>query len=213
MVSCRWGGVGIRDGWESPCGLIRGALVWFRKGRKLGPRVVCTERRRGRSLVGLRRTCRSLQPVEGGLGGIASRSERWWLGGEAEVGEEVSLDPARRGRRWTRSLLRRLRERGKPRSAACPRRGSKAAGGSLGRGPPRERLGATAAEPHDQPVGQQCDELARPAASGTGERVDGEDSLEQLGPGKALDGGMRRGARSGCSAPGHDEVAPLRGWS
>ena len=111
MVSCRWGSVGIRDGWESPCGLIRGALVWFRKGRKLGPRVVCTERRRGRSLVGLRRTCRSLQPVEGGLGGIASRSERWWLGGEAEVGEEVSLDPARRGRRWTRSLLRRL-ERG-----------------------------------------------------------------------------------------------------
>jgi hypothetical protein len=54
--------------------------------------------------------------------------------------------------------------------------------------------------PYHEAVGQQRDELARSAASGACERVDGEDTLEQLGPGQARDGWMGRGAGRGGSA-------------
>ena len=67
--------------------------------------------------------------------------------------------------------------------------------------------------PYYEAIGQQRDELARSAASGACERVDGEDTLEQLGPGQARDGGMRRGAGGGGSAPGHDEVSNRSGGS
>jgi len=101
---------------------------------------------------------------------------------------------------------------GKPRSGA-PKAApdSKPPAEASREDPPRERLGATAAESHHETIGQQRDELARPAAPGAGERVDGEDTLEELGPGQARDGGMRRGAGSGGSASGYDEVALLRG--
>ncbi len=79
----------------------------------------------------------------------------------------------------------------------------------------RQRLGGEAQvlenAAHHEPVGQQRDELAGSSAPGTGQRVDGEDALQQLGPGQAVDGGVGRRARRAERRAGHDQVTHLRG--
>jgi len=182
--------VGCAEGLRAGSGRVGAVSGGVSSSVRAVPRAAVVDRSPGRSVRRASAVASSaLLLGEGGVGRGASWGEGQRLGGEVQVLEEVSPVP--------RCI-----------SAADPRLPVAALEGD----PPRERLGATAAEANDQAVGEKRDELARSAAPGAGERIDGEDTLQELGPRQAGDGGMGRSAGGGCSA-GHEEVTPRRGGS
>ena len=101
-------------------------------------------------------------PVELTLGRRSCQGDAWSFCCSAEVGEEVSPGP-------------------RCASAADPRLPVAALEGD----PPKGALCATAAEAHDEPVGEQRDQLARTAAMPTNETVKGESAPQQVSPTRA----------------------------